>query len=103
MPSVHGRPLHTRPLTIVISRESDTLWRARGDVIDLRKHGFVPMIDDIQPSGIIHMMSIDLAFEPESLRIERISTDQPFIALEASEASGAECSRDPSPRLLSFR
>lgn len=77
MPSVHGRPLRTRSLTIVISRESDSLGPVRGDVIDLRKHGFVPMIDDIQPSDIIHMMSIDLTFEPESLRIERISTDQP--------------------------
>jgi len=103
MPSVRGRPLHTRSLTIAISRESDTLWHARGDVIDLRKHGFVPMIDDIQPPGVIHMMSIELAFDPESLRIERIAIDQPFVAIEPSEISGGECCRDPSPRLLALR
>jgi len=99
MPSVLGRPLHTRSLTTVISRKSDTLWHARGDVIDLRKHGFVPMIDDIQPSGVIHMMSIELDFDPDSLRIERIEVDQPFVAIEASEASGGECCRDPVSRL----
>jgi hypothetical protein len=103
MPSVRGRPLHTRSLTIVISRKSDTLWHARGDVIDLRKHGFVPMIDDIQPSGVIHMMSIELDFDPKSLRIEQIAVDQPFIAIEASEASGGECCRDPVSRLQALR
>jgi len=103
MPSVRGRPLHTRSLTVVVSRKSDTLWHARGDVIDLRKHGFVPMIDDIQPSGVIHMMSIELDFDPETLRIEQISVDQPFVAIEASEASGGECCRDPASKLLELR
>jgi hypothetical protein len=103
MPSVRGRPLHTRSLTVVISRESDTLWHARGDVIDLRKHGFVPMIDDIQPSGVIHMMRIELDFDPRTMRIEGIAVDQPFVAIEASEASGGECCRDPAPRLLALR
>lgn len=103
MSSIRGRPLHTRSLTIVISRESDRLWHARGDLIDLRKHGFVPMIDDIQPPGVIHMMSIELTFDPESLRIERIAVDQPFVAIEASEATGGECCRDPASRLLALR
>jgi hypothetical protein len=103
MPLVRGRPLHTRCLTINVARESDSLWHARGDVIDLRKHGFVPMIDDIQPSGVIHMMSIELAFDPDSLRIERIAVDQPFVAIEPSETTGGECCRDPAPRLLELR
>jgi hypothetical protein len=103
MPSVRGRPLHTRSLTTVVSRKSETLWHARGDIIDLRKHGFVPMIDDIQPSGVIHMMSIELDFDPDSLRIERIEVDQPFVAIEASEASGGECCRDPASRLQALR
>ncbi len=103
MPDVHGRPLHTRSLTIVLSRESDSLWRARGDVIDLRKTGFVPMVADIQPAGVIHMMSIELALDVESLRIEGIDVDQPFVAIEASERTGGECCRDPAPRLLALR
>ncbi|HEB91829.1 MAG TPA: DUF2889 domain-containing protein [Deltaproteobacteria bacterium] len=103
MPDVHGRPLHTRSLTIVLSRESDGLWHARGDVVDLRKTGFVPMLADIQPAGVIHMMSIGLAFDIESLRIESIDVDQPFVAIEPSERTGGECCRDPAPRLLALR
>jgi hypothetical protein len=98
--SLEGLPLHTRSLTITISRESDSLWLARGDVIDLRKNGFVPSSYDLQPSGLIHSMSIELVFDPKSLRIERIAIDQPFVAVEPSEATGGECCRDPAPRLL---
>lgn len=105
--SLEGMPLHTRALSIAITREADTasrpLWHARGDIIDLRKNGFVPTSYDVQPSGIIHSMNIDLAFDPETLRIERISVDQPFIAIEASEATAGECCRDPAPRLLDLK
>ena len=103
MPNVHGRPLHTRSLTIIISRKSDSVWHARGDVIDLRKHSFVPLIDDIQPAGVIHMMSIDLDFDSKTLRIEEIAVDQPFVAIESSAATGGDCCRDPASLLLDLR
>jgi hypothetical protein len=95
-------PLHTRALSIAVSRESDSLWYARGDIIDLRKNGFVPSSYDIHPSAIIHSMNIELRFDPESLRIEHIAVDQPFIAIDPSEATNGECCRDPAPRLLDF-
>jgi len=100
--TLEGMPLHTRALSISVARESDSLWIARGDVIDLRKNGFVPSSYDIQPTGIIHSMSIELAFDPETLRIERVAVDQPFVAIEASDATEGECCRDPAPRLLDF-
>ena len=100
MPDIKGRPLHTRSLTVIVSRESDTRWHARGDVIDLRKHSFVPLVDEIQPAGVIHMMSIDFDFDPESFRIDEIQIEQPFVAIESSEATGGDCCRDPAPRLL---
>ncbi len=100
MPNIKGRPLHTRSLTVIVSRESDSCWHARGDVIDLRKHSFVPLVDDIQPAGVIHMMSIDFDFDPDSLRIDGIQIEQPFVAIESSEATGGDCCRDPAPRLL---
>ena len=100
MPNVQGRPLHTRSLTVIISRQSDTRWHARGDVIDLRKHSFVPLVNDIQPAGVIHMMSIDFDFDPEALRIEGIKIEQPYVAIEPSEATGGDCCRDPAPLLL---
>ncbi len=95
-------PLHTRTLNVVVSRESAGLWRARGDVIDLRKNGCVPSVDDVQPAGIIHMMNIELDFDPATLRMDRIEVDQPFVAVEPSKATGGECCRDPVPRLAAL-
>jgi hypothetical protein len=97
---VQGLPLHTRSLTVAIHRDSQERWHARGDIIDLRKNGFVPSSYDLQPSGIIHMMSIDLDFDPDSLSIEKIRVDQPFVAIEPSKTTKGECCRDPAPRLL---
>lgn len=97
-----GLPLHTRSLGVFVERTTDDRWRARGDVIDLRKNGCVPSVDDVQPAGIIHMMSIDLDLEPETLRMQRVDVDQPFVAVEASKATGGECCRDPAPRLVAL-
>ena len=95
-------PLHTRALSVIVSRNLDGAWRARGDVIDLRKNGCVPSVDDVQPAGIIHMMKIELDFDPATLRMDRIEVDQPFVAVEPSKATGGECCRDPVPRLLAL-
>jgi hypothetical protein len=86
----------------VLSRESKTLWRARGDVIDLRKNGCVPSVDDVQPAGIIHMMKIELDFDPTTMRLDRVAVEQPFVAVEPSEATGGESCRDPAPRLVAL-
>ena len=93
-------PLHTRSLTVAVKRLSEARWLARGDVIDLRKNGFVPTSYDVQPAGIIHSMNIELELDPTNLRIEAIRVEQPFVAVEATEASRGECCRDPAPRLL---
>ena len=96
---VRGHPLHTRSLTLVVSLRDDGRWHARGDVIDLRKVGFVPMMSDIQPAGIIHHMSIDLLVDPTTSRIDSVQVDQPVVAIEPSAVSRGECCRDPAPRL----
>ena len=96
---VRGHPLHTRSLTLVVRLLPDGRWHARGDVIDLRKCGFVPMMSDIQPAGIIHHMSIDLDVDPGSGRIDRVEVAQPVVAVEPGPGSGGECCRDPAPRL----
>jgi len=96
---VTGHPLHTRSLTVVVSRRADGRLAARGVVNDLRKCGFVPMMQGLQPAGIIHQMSIDLALDPASRRIEALDTDQPFVAIEPSEWTQGECCRDPAPQL----
>ncbi|MEN8182226.1 MAG: DUF2889 domain-containing protein [Myxococcota bacterium] len=96
---ISGHPLHTRSLTVVVSAEAGGRWRARGDVVDLRKSGFVPMSQRLQPAGIIHLMTVRVDFEPASRRLESISVAQPFVAIEPSSATGGECCRDPAPRL----
>lgn len=96
---VTGHPLHTRSLTTVVSLRDDGRLRARGDVNDLRKCGFVPMLGGIQPAGIIHQMSIDLVLDRAARRIDELEVDQPFVAVEPSEWSGGECCRDPAHRL----
>ena len=101
--SITGVPLHTRSLTTVASLREDGRWSIRGDVIDLRKSGFVPMTHDIQPAGIIHHMTIEMVFDPDSLRIDELETSQPHVAVEASERTRGECCRDPAVRLQALR
>ena len=96
---VRGHPLHTRSLTLVVQLLADGRWHARGDVIDLRKVGFVPMLADIQPAGIIHQMSIDLEIDPATTRIDSLCVDQPVVAIEPSQGTRGECCRDPASRL----
>jgi len=96
---ITGHPLHTRSLTLVLTRLDAGRVRARGVVNDLRKCGFVPMNYGIQPAGLIHQMSIDLTLDLESRRIESLETDQPFIAIEPSAGTKGECCRDPSGHL----
>jgi hypothetical protein len=97
--SITGVPLHTRSLTSVASLREDGRWSIRGDVIDLRKCGFVPMSHDIQPSGIIHHMTIEMVVDPETLRIDELATSQPHVAVEAGARTDGECCRDPAPLL----
>jgi len=101
--SITGVPLHTRSLTVVATLREDLRWSVRGDIIDLRKCGFVPMTQDIQPSGIIHHMTIEQIVDPESLRIDSLEIAQPHVAIEASERTGGECCRDPAPRLTALQ
>ncbi len=101
--SITGVPLHTRSLTSVGSLLEDGRWSIRGDVIDLRKSGFVPMPQDIQPSGIIHNMSIELVVDPETRRIDELVTTQSHVAVEASSRTQGECCRDPAPRLQALK
>lgn len=99
-PAVQGLPLHTRSLSVAVKPIAEDRWHARGDVIDLRKKGFVPSSYDLQPSGVVHMMSIEFAFDPGVRVVEDVRVEQPFVAMEPSPDTGGECCRDPAPRLL---
>lgn len=96
--ALRGHPLHTRSLTIVLRQGEDGATLARGDIIDLRKTGFVPMPDGLQTAGIVHHMILEARVGADR-RLERLETAQPFVAMEPSPGSRGECCRDPAPRL----
>lgn len=92
---LRGHPLHTRSLTVALTAGQPGRWHARGDVIDLRKAGFVPMMSELQPAGIVHQMTIDLELDADTLAIVALETSQPHVAIEASPTSAFESCRDP--------
>jgi hypothetical protein len=75
----------------------------RGDLLDLRKRGFVPVAGDLQPSGVVHQMRIDAVIDSATATISSIDAAQPAVAFEASAMSAGESCRDPIDRLQALR
>jgi hypothetical protein len=96
---VEGLPLHTRSLTVTVSQREDARWRVLGQVIDLRKSSFVPMVDDIQTAGLIHHMTLDAVVDPATRVLAALDTEQRAVAVEVSPRTRGESCRDPAPRL----
>ena len=92
---VGGHPLHTRALGITLSARADGRIDARGSIIDLRKRGFVPVGGDLQPSGIVHHMTLDAIVDPATARLDTVTAAQPNVAFEPSGVSEGESCRDP--------
>ena len=92
---VGGHPLHTRALGITLSARADGRIDARGSIIDLRKRGFVPVGGDLQPSGIVHHMTLDAIVDPATARLDTVTAAQPNVAFEPSALSEGESCRDP--------
>ena len=86
-------------MTIDVSQDDAGHLRAWGEILDLRKASFVPMVDEMQTAGIIHHMTIDARIAAATRVLERLETTQPNVAVERSEASSGECCRDPAPAL----
>jgi hypothetical protein len=98
-PSAAGHPVHTRSLTVTVTRPEAGVYAARGDVIDLRKTSFTPVPDRLQTAGIIHHMQLRTRLDAETRELLSVETEQPVVAFEPSPVSGGECCRDPAPRL----
>jgi hypothetical protein len=71
----------------------------RGNVVDLRKSGVVPLLTELQNAGFIHHMQLDLTIDAADARVTSVRIDQPYVAIEASRGTGGECCRDPAERL----
>jgi len=98
----HGHPLHTRALSVTLARRADGKLDAHGDVLDLRKRGFVPVGGDLQPSGIVHHMILDGVVDPATAVLETIAVRQPHVAFEPSATSEGESCRDPAGRVAAL-
>ncbi|MCP5057707.1 MAG: DUF2889 domain-containing protein [bacterium] len=95
-----GQPVHTRTFVIEVFREDADTLRAEGEILDLRKCGFVPGAGDLQTAGFIHQMKITAWLGAGDRELHRLVVDQPKVAYEAdAETTRGECCRDPAPRL----
>ena len=63
-PLVAVRPIHTRTLDVEVCDSGDGAWAARGELVDLRKSGFVPVAGDLQMSGLLHHMRVRARLVP---------------------------------------
>ncbi|MBW2242744.1 MAG: DUF2889 domain-containing protein [Deltaproteobacteria bacterium] len=95
-----GQPVHSRTFVIEVFRDDADTLRAEGEILDLRKCGFVPGAGDLQTAGFIHQMKITAWLGAEDRVLRRLAVDQPKVAYEAdAETTRGECCRDPAPRL----
>ncbi len=94
-----GHPVHTRILTVELSRGEDETLHALGKIIDMRKCGWVPTAGELQSAGFIHDMAIGAVVNAESRVLERFVPTQRVVAFEANEATGGDSCRDPIDRL----
>jgi hypothetical protein len=67
----------------------------RGELVDQRKAGFVPIAGDLQLAGLLHHKLIRALVDPAARAFVSISATQPRVAFEASALSRGESCRDP--------
>jgi len=96
---LHGHPLHTRSLSITLTARADGRLDVHGELLDLRKRGFVPVAGDLQPSGVVHHMLLDGVVDPAARTLDDIVARQPTVAFEASAVTRGESCRDPVERV----
>jgi hypothetical protein len=97
--NVSGHPLHSRSLTVGTRHCEDGRHALTAAVVDLRKCCFVPVAGMLQPSGIIHHMTLEGVIDPARRVLEKLAGDQPTKAFEPAAITRGECCFDPVHRL----
>jgi len=97
--AIAGAPAHSRHLGVCVSHAGPGRSRVRGQVLDLRRRGLVPMAGDLQTAGVIHDMRVESEVTGNPPRLEGILAEQPAVAFEPSAGTGGECCRDPVARV----
>ena len=98
-PLARARPIHARTLDVEVCDSGDGTWAVRGELVDLRKSGFVPVAGDLQMSGLLHHMRVHARLDPGTGIIQEIDAEQPAVAFESSSLSCGESCRDPVERI----
>jgi hypothetical protein len=99
---LRGHPLHTRSLSVTLTRRADGRLDVCGELVDLRKRGFVPVAGELQPSGVVHHMLLDAVVDPVAHVLDDIVARQPAVAFEPSAMTRGESCRDPVDRIRSL-
>jgi len=97
--TVSGEPAHTRCLDVVVRQGASGTLAFRGDLLDLRKGGFMDLAGHLATSGIIHRMALWGDFDAGSGVLQHLDAEQTHVAHESNDATGGECCRDPIGRL----
>src|SRR5215475_5230299 len=92
-----GDPIHTRALGVTLAWRADGRLDARGQILDLRKRGFVPMVGDLRPSGLVHHMRVRAVIDPVARSLDEIEAEQPAVAFEIAPWTQGESCRDTIP------
>jgi hypothetical protein len=96
---LHGHPLHTRSLSITLTQRADGRLDVHGELVDVRKRGFVPVAGELQPSGVVHHMLLDGIVHPGARTLDALEARQPSVAFEPSAVTRGESCRDPIDRV----
>lgn len=97
-----GDPIHTRTLGVALLWRADGRLDLRGQLVDLRKRGCVPVAGELQGSGLIHHMCVQGVIDPALRRLDEIGSQQPTVAFEPAPRTRGESCRDPAPRVAAL-
>jgi hypothetical protein len=94
-----GAPLHSRSLDVGLAARADGRLDLRGEILDLRKRGCVPVAGALQGSGLVHHMRVRGVVDPAGRSLDEIEVDQPAVAFEPGPRTRGESCRDLAPRV----
>jgi len=97
-----GDPIHTRTLGVALLWRADGRLDLRGQLLDLRKRGCVPVAGGLQGSGLIHHMRVHGVIDPATRRLDEIGSLQPTVAFEPGPRTRGESCRDPAARVAAL-
>jgi hypothetical protein len=97
--ALSGHPLHTRAMRVTLTRRDDGRLEVAASLLDLRKHGYVPVGADLQSSGVIHDMRIEAVVDARTRIVASARAAMPAVAIEAAAITRGESCRDVGDKI----